>query len=418
MGHVQRVNDFLVKATRIPKYRIFLYITYSLVQKIHGIFRPKRINHSKRRALVVLSGYSLSRDSHRKWNSWHIHNLLKTLAQSPLEIEYVLNPFSSAPRGKYALRLVRIEGNFSIRDTLISTIHSIRSFGFVHTKESFFDMIVCAIWKNYLSRQRPEAIFAVFPSAALTQICRSMNIVLFEVQHGALPESLNNHSREYLRNQFRSIQLVWSEYEKLFFKRHGISSFVLGYPFSTQTSSSKHVDVLVALTYDHPEPFSSEGLFGEDMAKALTCLVSSNLRIAIRLHPMSVRRVSIGEFTRSRAYFKRYLKKAFGYKSFILLDSKQSDLAAALIDSMVFLTETGSGVLEAATHGVPTILIGDQKSPVLQQANLLRLGYIRQLIPDQIISQINELSRTSLSPLNLNSPINEKFLLNKILNLK
>jgi hypothetical protein len=360
--------------------------------------------------LIVLNGYSLQRDQLGLWNSWQIRRLLPVLHSLDCKIIFILTPFSSKPKGKCAFKLLRIEGFLPLQ-MLFSKVFSLATMGIekdLKDRKDFFSLFSQLTWDAFLKNKSIRSIFAVNPDSGLIKVCSLAGIKLFDLQHGALSETGRLETKCKSNGEiYNPLHLVWSSWEKLFYESCGVESLILGYPKYELSSPKKYIDVLITLSYDMPEGVDSEAMFGKFLLSAMKLLISSELLVGIRPHPMSCRRVTVGEYIKSSNYFHRYLKSALKSKNFIFLDPFLTELAFDISRSKILMTEPGSTIIEAAAQGIPTVVISSSLKPILQQSSLIKHGYVHLMNHDLILEKLPLLKETTMRPFEFESSTEE-----------
>jgi hypothetical protein len=348
----------------------------------------------------VINGYTLQRDELNNWNCWQIQNL--SFLADNLHATHILTPFSSKPRGSFAFDLIRIERFlpiFSIVRRIFELLFKTRKEK-IEAKNELLDQFCELVWVKYLANRQTQLIFAVNPDKGLIKTCRILGIKLFDIQHGAISrrsgiEPLKNSNSK----DGQLVNLVWSKWEHSFYDTQKIPSLIIGYPKCKTLYLEKSIDVLVMLTYDYPYTLKEESIIGEYLLDVTRTLLSTDFKIGIRPHPMTLRRITVGEYVKSINYFKDYLSSLLGSKKFKLCNPKLMGVAQDISRSKLVLTEPSSVLIEAAAQGVPALLPKSALEPIIQQSALRELGYISKVDKENIVQRVNTLKEISLPPL-------------------
>lgn len=375
---------------------------FALLQKLLHLLRRVKVESDGSTVLIVVNGYNLHASGRKNSNCWQIEKLEELLSANAIYGKYILQPFSSKPHFETFVPVYRIEGYLptSAYLKIIGAYINPRN-RLVH-KQDIFNFIVSEIWLAFLSRNKVKILFAVFAGEMLIVSCNELKIDLIEVQHGGLAENYFSNSLVVQKNRIPSKHVVWSAREKFFLESKGYKSFAIGHPYNQrnkmETIFYKDFDILLTLTYDHNQPADIEALFGLDMLRVTRTILKTKYSVAIRLHPMSIRRITIGEFTKTFQHYKYYLKDLLGDSKFTLVNPLKEDLASTISSSRLLITESGSSLLDAALSGVPSLLIDSTTPQILQINELLNRGYVYRANPEILLKQIAQLVDLKITP--------------------
>ena len=384
-------------------FRLVIFISLSLYDKFKSFvglhyFRAQR-SHP---VAIVINGYNLTMRNNA-YGCEGVQHLLQVFSRPSHQLPIILQPFSFKPRGRIEFEIERIEKYLSTTEFCWKAMQSIKRVGLSKTKLSIFSILEFELWCKYLVQSKLKLLFAIYPSEALKTACCALKIKLYDVQHGLFPVELMDSSDQYLKSRYNSNQIVWSNHESEFFARIGHHALVLGHPKpEVKSKAQRDLMISVSLTYDHPFPSDSKGLFGKEMESAIEELIQENCLLFVFFHPMCLMPVNIGERRKQFSYFKEYILDKFSSSNIHAIHPNRLAFKDAISRSRVLVTEPGTSIIDAALRGVPSLVVGNSISPPLQFDSLERLGYLQIAKRGDLLRQVQEMQSITVSPLQMN----------------
>lgn len=311
-----------------------------------------------------------------KYKGLHYSTLVDSLAELLIDAkitrEYFSKPYSAVGSGKNYFNYRTANHLFICMDILAFFVATIQ-------RRKVFEVRMRLrhyIWIFLLKKVSPRLVVGVQPDNALCSAARSLNIEVYDLQHGVISETIPAYGEKYISmtptEWLPTGYLCWDKYSadiiNVWAAKKGIRTFVVGNPWVSRFSYPEKTDhlvqefssvqslsfrsekkILVALQWDlarfYPEYFAKDQFIHSEFLEMFTVL--KDVQWLVRMHP--VQKMDPIQNKKITEILSQYENVEFAWSS-------EAPLPSVLAQVDAHITWDSCVVIEAASMGVKSFV--------------------------------------------------------------